>query len=177
MKTIHQADTKWRESQRGAQPLRLMGRVQPSQLRSVDPATQQKTLEHFQSVGEQVDKLDQTGMSESERINLQIYRYQIETQIASQKFKDWEKPVNSLETFWSGVQGTGQRGFRTEQDYLNYLTWLTDIPRFYDENIANMRAGLARGFTPPKVTLTGRDQTIAPIANAKSADKIGRAHV
>jgi uncharacterized protein (DUF885 family) len=105
-------------------------------------------------------------MSESERINLEIYRYQIGTLIDGQKFKEWEKPVNSLETFWSGVQGTGQRGFRTEQDYLNYLTWLTDIPRFFDENIANMRAGLARGFTPPKVTLAGRDQTIAPIAKA-----------
>jgi uncharacterized protein (DUF885 family) len=170
LKAIHQADTKWRESQRGAQPQRLIGRIQPSMLRSVDPATQQKTLEHFQSVEEQVDKLDQAAMNESERMNVQIYRYQIETQIASQKFKEWEKPVNSLESFWSGVQGTGQRGFRTEQDYLNYLTWLTDIPRFYDENIANMRAGVARGFTPPKITLTGRDQTIAPIANAKSAD-------
>jgi uncharacterized protein (DUF885 family) len=34
-----------------------------------------------------------------------------------------------------------------------------------------MRAGLKRGYTPPKITLTGRDQTIAPIANAKSADQ------
>ena len=171
LKAIHKADTTWRESQRGAQPPRALGRIQPTMLRSVDPGTQQKTLEHFQSVEEQVDKLDQAGMSESERMNLQIYRYQIETQIDSQKFKEWEKPVNSLESFWSGVQGTGQRGFRTEQDYLNYLTWVTDIPRFYDENIANMRAGLARGFTPPKITLTGRDQTIAPIANAKSAER------
>ncbi len=136
----------------------------------MDPATQQRTLEHFKSVAEQVDKLDQAEMSESERINVQIYRYQIETLIDSQKFKEWEKPVTSLGSFWAGTQQTGQRGFRTEQDYLNYLTWVTDVPRFYDENIANMRAGLARGYTPPKVTLTGRDQTIALVANAKSAD-------
>ncbi len=38
LKAIHQADTKWRESQRGAQPLRQIGRIQPSMLRSVDPA-------------------------------------------------------------------------------------------------------------------------------------------
>ncbi len=170
LKAIHQADTKWRESQRGAQPPRMMGRIQPTMLRSVDAATQQKTLEHFESVKDQVDKLDQAEMSESERINVQIYRYQIETQIDGQKFKEWEKPVTSLESFWAGVQGTGQRGFRTEQDYLNYLTWLADIPRFFNENVANMRAGLARGFTPPKITLNGRDQTIALVANAKSAD-------
>jgi uncharacterized protein (DUF885 family) len=170
LKAIHKADTTWREAQRGAQPPRAIGRIQPTALRSVDPATQQKTLEHFLSVQAQVDKLDQTGMSEAERMNVEIYRYQIGTLIDGQKFKEFEKPVNSLETFWSGVQGTGQRGFRTEQDYLNYLIWLTDIPRFFEENIANMKAGLARGFTPPKITLAGRDQTIAPIANATSAD-------
>lgn len=171
LQAIHQADTKWRESQRGAQPLRQIGRIQPTALRSVDPVTQQKTLEHFQSVAAQVDKLDLAGMTEAERINVKIYRYQIDTQIDTQKFKEWEKPVNSLESFWAGVQGAGQRGFRTEQDYLNYLVWLTDIPRFFDENIANMRAGLARGFTPPKVTLAGRDQTIALVAKATSADQ------
>jgi len=170
LKAIHKEDTTWRESQRGAQPQRMIGRIQPTMLRSVDPATQQKTLEHFQSVQAQIDKLDQTGMTESERMNLEIYRYQVGSLIDAQKFKEWEKPVTSLDSFWSGVQGTGQRGFRTEQDYLNYLQWLTDIPRFFDENIANMRAGLARGFTPPKVTLTGRDQTIEPIAKAASAD-------
>jgi uncharacterized protein (DUF885 family) len=149
LQAIHKADTTWRESQRGAQPMRSMGRVQPTMLRSVDPATQQKALEHFESVQAQIDKLAPDEMTESERINLEIYRYQIGTLIDGQKFKEYEKPVNSLETFWIGVQGAGQRGFRTEQDYLNYLTWMTDIPRFFNENIANMRAGLARGFTPP----------------------------
>ena len=170
LKAIHKADTTWREAQRGAQPPRAIGRIQPTMLRSVDAASQQKTLEHFLGVKAELDKLSTAEMSQAERMNLEIYRYQIDTQIDGQKFKEFEKPVNSLETFWSGVQGTGQRGFRTEQDYLNYLVWLTDIPRFFAENIANMRAGLARGFTPPKVTLAGRDQTIAPIANAKTAD-------
>lgn len=171
LQAIHLADRKWRESQRGYVDPRKMGRVQPKELRSVDAATQAKTSEHLKSVEEQLEKLPVAEMNESERINLEIFRYQIGTQIDAQNFKEWEKPVSSLESFWAGAQGTGQRGFRTEQDYLNYLTWLQDIPRFYDENIANMRAGMARGFTPPRVTLNGRDQTIAPIANAKSADQ------
>ncbi len=171
LKAIHTEDRKWRETQRGYVDPRRMNRVQPKELRSVDPATQAKEYDHLKSVVAQLDKLSIEDLSESERINLQIYRYQIGTQMEGQKFKEWEKPVTSLESFWAGAQGTGQRGFRTEQDYVNYLTWMMDIPRFYDENIANMRAGLARGFTPPKVTLNGRDQTIAPIANAKSADQ------
>jgi uncharacterized protein (DUF885 family) len=171
LKAIHAEDRKFREAQRGYVDPRRMNRVQPKELRSVDPATQEKEYEHLKSVMAQLDKLPIADMSESERINLEIYRYQISTQMDGQKYKEWEKPVNSLETFWTGAQGTGQRGFRTEQDYLNFLSWMADIPRFYDENIANMRAGLARGFTPPKITLNGRDQMIAPIANAKSADQ------
>ena len=169
--TIHRADIKWRESQRGALPERRMGRIQPTLLPSVDPATQQKTLEHFQDVLAQVDKLDQSGMSESEKINVQVYEYQLQTQANMQKFKEWEKPVTSLGSFWARTQNTGQRGFRTEQDYLNYLTWLTDIPRFYDENIANMRLGVEHGYTPPKITMTGRDQTISLVAKATQADQ------
>ena len=57
---------------------------------------------------------------------------------------------HSLESFWINTQGTGQRGFRKEEDYTNFLLWMADIPRFYDENIANMRAGLARGFIPSR---------------------------
>ena len=170
LNAIHKADRVWREQQRGYQRPGTQDRVQLAVLRAVDPATQQKSLEHFESVKAQLDKLSTDGMSEAEKMNLEIYLYQIDTQIAGQKFKEYEKPVNSLESFWMDVQGTGERGFRTEQSYENFLLWMADIPRFYTENIANMRAGLARGFMPPKVTLAGRDQTIAPIANATSAD-------
>ncbi|HEY9138778.1 MAG TPA: DUF885 family protein [Terriglobus sp.] len=167
---IHKADLAWRETQRGYRPPGARQRVQPSVLPAVDAATQQKALEHYEGVKAQLDKLSKDGMSESELMNLEIYQYQVSTQIADKKFKEYEKPVNSLESFWTETQGTGQRGFRTEKDYENYLLWMADIPRYFNENIANMRAGAARGFTPPKITLAGRDKMIEPVANATSAE-------
>ena len=126
---IHKADTAWRETQRGYQAPGRQQRVQPAVLRAVDPVTQQKTLEHLEGVKAQLDKLPKADMSQAEQMNLEIYLYQVESQIDAQKFKEWEKPVNSLEQFWSGVQGTGQRGFRTEKDYENFLLYMADIPR------------------------------------------------
>ena len=38
---------------------------------------------------------------------------------------------------------------------------MRDVPRYFDEQIANMRAGLARGFSVPRATLEGRDASIA----------------
>ena len=169
LQAIYLADEKWRESQRGAGDMRHYDKVQPM-LRSVDPATQEKAYEHWKSVKAQIDKLGEGELSEPERVNLMVYRGQIEALEDSQKFKEWEKPVTSMAAFWTGTEGAGERPFRNEQDYLNYMTWLADIPRYFDENITNMKAGVKRGYTPPKVTLNGRDGMISPIANAKSAD-------
>jgi uncharacterized protein (DUF885 family) len=47
---------------------------------------------------------------------------------------------------------------------------LNDVPRYFREEMDNMRAGLARGFTPPKVTLQGRDKSVAMVAEAKPED-------
>src|SRR4029434_2391575 len=45
-------------------------------------------------------------------------------------------------------------------------------PRYFREQIANMRAGVARGFTPPRLTLQGREKSIATIAEAKPEDNL-----
>ena len=36
--------------------------------------------------------------------------------------------------------------------------------------MANMKAGLARGFTAPRVTLQGRDASLLPVVEAKAVD-------
>ena len=46
---------------------------------------------------------------------------------------------------------------------------MRDMPRFFAGDIANMRAGLARGFTPPAVTLGGRDKSIEAFTAAGPA--------
>ena len=47
------------------------------------------------------------------------------------------------------------------------MAWLGDFPRYFNEQIVNMRAGLKRGFTPPQVTLKGRDLSISAVAGAQ----------
>src|SRR5204863_565522 len=43
---------------------------------------------------------------------------------------------------------------------------------YFREETAELRAGLQRGFTPPEVTLAGRDKVIAQIASAKPEDSV-----
>lgn len=171
LRAIHKADILWRRAQRGGLPWGRQLLVQPSVLPAVDVATQQKTYEHYLSVKAQLDKLPRAEMTESEIMDIDIYLDQINREIDEQKFKEYERPVTSTMSFWSRVQNTGQIGFRTEKDYANYLEFLSDIPRYYAENITNMRAGMKRGFMPPKVAMNNRVQTIALVANAPSAEE------
>jgi hypothetical protein len=48
---------------------------------------------------------------------------------------------------------------------------LRDVPRYFDQQIANMRAGLARGFSVPRAVLDGRDGSIADGGGAEGPEQ------
>ncbi len=60
----------------------------------------------------------------------------------------------------------------TVQDYENYLSRLRQFPRVFDEWIALMRRGLARGMTPPRVAIAGVDATAAAHAVATPEESV-----
>src|SRR6185436_6137926 len=56
--------------------------------------------------------------------------------------------------------------------YRNYIGRLRDVPRYFDEQTLNMRAGLARGYTVPRVSVVGRDNTIEPYVKADTTNPL-----
>ena len=78
--------------------------------------------------------------------------------------------MNADSSFWGDQAEAARKRFKSRVDYENYIAQLRETPRYFAEQIANMRAGLARGFTPPKSTLVGRDSTIASVADAASPE-------
>ena len=50
---------------------------------------------------------------------------------------------------------------QTVADYERFIARLHDVPRFFDEHIANMRIGMRDGFTLPAVILDGVSKVIA----------------
>ncbi len=172
LRAIYTADEQWRRSQRGARTADEEARhLPPQHLPHVDPVTQAAELAHWQSVLAQVDSVDSKALSSEERLNEEVFRAQLVVLIAQQQFKDYEMPVNSDSAFWSEVAPGQPVHWRTAEEYERYLSMLRDVPLFFEEETANMRAGLARGFTPPQVTLAGRDRSIATVAEAKSPEE------
>jgi uncharacterized protein (DUF885 family) len=163
---IYSAEWAWREHQ-SADDEDSGDRIS-AHLPDVGPAAQAARLEMWSNVMAKLTTIDATKLSAENRINLQIYRNQIVTLLAAQRYREYEKPLNADTSFWGNTAGVARQSFKTAQDYRNYLSMLGEMPRYFDQQIANMKAGEARGFTPPKITLEGRDATVTPITDAKT---------
>lgn len=135
-------------------------------LPKVDAATQAERLRYWQDVLQQLDRIPRAELSAAEQLNYDVYRPQIEALISSQKFREYEMPVNSDSTFWTDLGTTARRPYRSVQDYRSWIAQMQDIPRYFHEQMDAMRAGMHRGFTPPRVTLSGRDASITAVTDA-----------
>ena len=125
----------------------------------VDPATQLARARFEQQMLDQLNAIPVASLSPDERVNAGVLRAILEAAVADAKFRDWEMPANSDSNFWTYLNEREQ--LDNAAAYQRYIARMRDIPRYFGEEIANMRAGLKRGFTPPQATLAGRDGSIA----------------
>jgi uncharacterized protein (DUF885 family) len=169
-RTIYEAEWAWRQSlgpqEEDDTPPETEERVWPR----VDAATQAARLAYLGNVAKRLDALAPAHMSIEGAENLAIYRAQIEVTLNQLKFREYEKPLNADTAFWSGPPSSVPKAFRTEAAARAWIARLQDLPRYFSEQTANMKAGLARGFTPPRVTLAGRDKSISIIYEGKTPE-------
>jgi uncharacterized protein (DUF885 family) len=164
LQTIYRDEWTWRETQfpdtEDAQK-----RIQ-DHLPKVDAASQAARLSMWQDVLKKLDAIPRAELSPAEQLNYDVYHPQIEALIAEQQFREYEMPANSDTTFWTDLGYTARRTYRSLQDYRSWISQMQDIPRYFHEQTENMRAGLKRGFTPPRVTLEGRDASLTAVTDA-----------
>ncbi|SFC45402.1 DUF885 domain-containing protein [Massilia yuzhufengensis] len=165
-KTIYTKEWKWRVAERLARAEDDRG-VSAS-LARVDAPAQEARRVYWEGILKELDALSPAGLSPAEKVNFAVYRAQIASLLEAQRFREFEQPVNADSAFWTDVSYSARRPFKTVEDYRNYLKQLAALPGYFAQETANMRAGLARGFTPPQVTLAGRDVALASIADAKT---------
>ncbi|HXA39018.1 MAG TPA: DUF885 family protein [Phenylobacterium sp.] len=139
-------------------------------LGKVDAASQARRLAYWQGVLHQLDGIAEKDLSADEAVNYEVYRDQIGTRVAQLRFREYEKPFNSDSQFWSNLGFTASRTFHTAQDYRNWIAQMRDLPRWFDDQTVNMKAGLARGFTAPRATLVGRDKSVSIVSQASDAE-------
>src|SRR5687768_17407120 len=115
----------------------------------VDAASQQARLAYWTRTLAALDSIPVDRLSPEEQVNAAVFRTSIIALANDVRFRTYEAPFNGDTFFWT--QFTPRQGFTTADIYRNYLGRLRDVPRYFDEQVVNMRAGLARGFTVPRV--------------------------
>ncbi|HEX7832020.1 MAG TPA: DUF885 domain-containing protein [Thermoanaerobaculia bacterium] len=131
-------------------------------LPSVSPAALKAEYDEMKSLLAEIDKVDAAKLPSEERINYDIFRQRLRDNIAGYELGDYEMPINADSGFHSGFSRLPKEvPLATVKDYENYIARMNAWPKYVREQIALMRAGIARGFTVPRATLEGYDSTIA----------------
>lgn len=147
------------------------GETRPgARLWSVTPEANRARAKRYAEFLEQLDKLPQAELSADGRINASVLRALLEQEIGDARFAEWEMPFDSDSNFWSYL--AAPQGFATAAEYEDYLGRMRDIPRYFAEQRANAEAGLARGFSVPRVSLEGRDMSISAYLVARPEDSV-----
>ncbi|MBP2158747.1 MULTISPECIES: DUF885 family protein [Asticcacaulis] len=163
-RTLYETEWTWRQS---LDPGGEDDNTVPDRLADVSQAAHDARLKRWQAVMIQLDAIDPKTLSPAEQINYTVYRNQISTLIADETFRSHEMNWG----FWNRLGWASQKSLRTEEDYRNRIAWLNDVPRFFDQNLANMAAGLKRGFTASRVSIAGRDSSITIPYEGKATEE------
>jgi uncharacterized protein (DUF885 family) len=100
------------------------------------------------------EAIDTTGFLDQEILNKQLMVRDLRMTLEGARFKPWEMSVNQF----SGIhidapQLVSILSFENVKDYEDYIARLKQLPRLFDQNIVQMRKGMADGLMPPKVLL------------------------
>jgi uncharacterized protein (DUF885 family) len=136
------------------------GETKPTDyLPRVDEQSQLRRVAHLRELLTQLNAIPAAQLSPGEKVNAAVFRTVLENSITDARFREWEMPFNSDSSFWTYLDE--RNSLEDAAEYRRYIARMRDIPRYFDEQIANMRAGLKRGFSVPRATLNGRDASVA----------------
>ncbi|HBK46706.1 MAG TPA: DUF885 domain-containing protein, partial [Xanthomonadaceae bacterium] len=138
-KAIYAKEWSWRQAQTGAADEDNDSTGDNTHLPDVGPDAQQARLQVWDDVLRQLDAIDVKQLSADNQVNYAIYRPQVENLAAEVRFRAYEMPFNSDSSFWSNLGFMAQRQMRTPAEYRAYIARLNDVPRYFGQNIANMR--------------------------------------
>ena len=118
---------------------------------SVSPEDQERRAGQSAAFLARLDAIDAEALSADDRVNADLLRFILKHEVALAEYRPWRMPFLADTGFHSNLgYVVSSTSFRREKDYEDYLARLEAIPAYIDQQIANMRIGIAEGFTQPK---------------------------
>ncbi|WP_100657573.1 DUF885 domain-containing protein [Alteromonas flava] len=124
----------------------------------------QTRAQQFQAYLDQLALIDESELSQEERITLLMQRYRIKNYVDEYRFNEHYVPITSEYGFHSSLaQLPNQIRIIDAASVNNYLAQLKQVDAVIDTHIEWMKKGLAVGKTQPKAVLAGYEDTISSL--------------
>ncbi|MHC4550656.1 MAG: DUF885 domain-containing protein [Planctomycetota bacterium] len=111
-------------------------------------------LEHARRRLDALGEIDRSRLTPANRTNAWLLEYELVRRLEQARFHPEQTAVTQLGGPQRDLPQLPSRiVLTTPQHYVDYVKRLEAVPAYLDQTIENLRAGLAAGRTPPRVTL------------------------
>ncbi len=140
-------------------------------LSDLSQAAIDKDLSQTRVFLKQFEAIDTTGFPEQEQLNHDLMVRDLRQRLEAARFKDWEMPVSQFGGIHIDTpQFVSSLSFATVKDYDDYIARLQQLPRAFNETMAQMRKGMRDGLMPPKILLVQVAEQTEEIAKQKAEE-------
>lgn len=150
----------WREDPLAATSEGIRG--YDDRLPSVTQAAQARRRSADEAFLRRLHSIKRGKLSAQPQVSYELFEFMVASRVALARHKEWRIPFNSDSGFFADLlQLASLADPQTVRQYEDYIARLNDVPRYFDENVANIRVGMRDGFTLPSAVLEGVSKVIA----------------
>ena len=125
-------------------------------LASVTPAAQARSRRANERFMQRLGAIPRSKLTTRQQVSYDLFQFMLSARSTFSRYREWRMPLNSDSGFHSEILFMHELAApKTVADYEKFIARLNDVPRYFDENIVNMRYGMRDGFTLPSAILDG----------------------
>jgi uncharacterized protein (DUF885 family) len=113
----------------------------------------QKRQAHTREALQRLLKIDRAKLSVADQLNFDLYRKELEEEIAGQRFRQYLLPINQRFGVQTSDELSQRLRFQTLKDYEDWLARLRSFPTVIEQQMALMREGAKERIMWPRVVL------------------------
>ena len=121
---------------------------------SIAPKVRADYFARIHRLQKQLTHISRATLSPADQLNEDILAFELSSSLDLEHFPEHLLPINQMDnvpsTLANYASGTGSQPLTTPKQYRAYLHRLSQLPRWIDQAIANMREGIRSGIVLPR---------------------------
>ena len=115
--------------------------------------------------------IDRERLSRGERVSCDLFEFELTRRMKRRGFGEHRLPFTSDSGFYTTLlRGFEKMRLRHERDAEIYLSRLSKVPVYLEQNVDLMRQGMATGFTMPRIIMPGIERVIGGLSSKSETE-------